>query len=250
MRTLRKPISGHDVAALQRWLAARGVAKLAADGIFGDQTATAVRAYQTAAGLEADGIVGPATWGQAFADGMDDPDALADEITVAAERAGIPARVLRAFAAVESAGVATAIRFEPHLFNRRVEHRRRVPCTPGPGGWSIEADETGREAFAAAFSRDPDAAIRSTSWGAFQVLGAHLLALYGSPAEALKAFGDDPWGVGLELVAAWFRANPRARRAAAKAPPDWHGLARAYNGPGYATHGYHRRLRQAWEATA
>jgi murein DD-endopeptidase MepM/ murein hydrolase activator NlpD len=40
-----------------------------ADGIFGGQTDTAVRQYQIRAGLQVDGIVGPATWGSLFESG-------------------------------------------------------------------------------------------------------------------------------------------------------------------------------------
>ncbi|HEV2875532.1 MAG TPA: peptidoglycan DD-metalloendopeptidase family protein [Thermoleophilaceae bacterium] len=43
--------------------------QIPADGIFGAQTDTAVRQYQTRAGLEVDGIVGPATWGSLFESG-------------------------------------------------------------------------------------------------------------------------------------------------------------------------------------
>ena len=52
--------SGELVAHVQRAL------NVTADGIFGPQTDAAVRAYQSRAGLEVDGIVGPATWGTLF----------------------------------------------------------------------------------------------------------------------------------------------------------------------------------------
>src|ERR687892_103062 len=43
--------------------------QVSADGILGPETDTAVRQYQTRAGLEVDGIVGPATWGSLFESG-------------------------------------------------------------------------------------------------------------------------------------------------------------------------------------
>jgi hypothetical protein len=42
---------------------------ISADGVFGAQTDTAVRQYQARAGLQVDGIVGPATWGSLFGAG-------------------------------------------------------------------------------------------------------------------------------------------------------------------------------------
>jgi len=60
-RTLRRRMSGDDVAAMQR---AIGIEP--ADGIFGMGTDAAVRAWQKANGLAADGIVGPATQAKMF----------------------------------------------------------------------------------------------------------------------------------------------------------------------------------------
>ena len=61
MRTLRRRMSGDDVAAMQK---AIGVSP--ADGIFGIGTDSAVRAWQKSNGLTADGIVGPATQAKMF----------------------------------------------------------------------------------------------------------------------------------------------------------------------------------------
>ncbi|WP_433165126.1 penicillin-insensitive murein endopeptidase [Kribbella sp. CA-247076] len=53
---------GADVLAIQYLLQHHGQS-VAADGVFGPATTTAAKAFQTAKGLGADGIVGPQTWG-------------------------------------------------------------------------------------------------------------------------------------------------------------------------------------------
>ncbi len=60
--TLRNGSKGVAVRGLQRRLREAGYGPDEIDGRFGDQTEAAVRAFQEAAGLDVDGIVGPATW--------------------------------------------------------------------------------------------------------------------------------------------------------------------------------------------
>ncbi|HEY0714781.1 MAG TPA: peptidoglycan-binding domain-containing protein [Polyangia bacterium] len=60
---LRLGSRGPQVTDLQRRLAALGFNPGPADGVFGPQTATAVRSFQIARRLEGDGIVGSQTWG-------------------------------------------------------------------------------------------------------------------------------------------------------------------------------------------
>ncbi|WP_116046863.1 peptidoglycan-binding protein [Amycolatopsis palatopharyngis] len=55
--------SGSAVSRLQRSLNAATGAALTIDGQFGPKTTAAVKSYQSARGLGADGIVGPRTWG-------------------------------------------------------------------------------------------------------------------------------------------------------------------------------------------
>jgi peptidoglycan hydrolase-like protein with peptidoglycan-binding domain len=65
---------GPNVVIAQRKLSGsgiRGARGIAVDGVFGSQTEIAVRNYQKAVGLPIDGIVGPATWAQLFADACD-----------------------------------------------------------------------------------------------------------------------------------------------------------------------------------
>lgn len=60
--TLREGAKGEDVKALQQRLKSLGFDPGAADGDFGGRTSSAVRSFQHAAGLGADGVVGPRTW--------------------------------------------------------------------------------------------------------------------------------------------------------------------------------------------
>ncbi len=60
---LRKGSRGEDVKLLQ------GILRIKADGDFGPATEKAVRAFQTANGLTADGHVGPKTWGLLLKEG-------------------------------------------------------------------------------------------------------------------------------------------------------------------------------------
>jgi len=59
--TLRRGNSGDEVAELQVLLNAKYGTDLDVDGVFGAKTETAVKAFQKAHGLTADGIVGPKT---------------------------------------------------------------------------------------------------------------------------------------------------------------------------------------------
>ena len=62
--TLRKGAKGESVAAMQQALIRAGFSlpKYGADGKFGKETLSAVKAFQKANGLQADGICGPKTW--------------------------------------------------------------------------------------------------------------------------------------------------------------------------------------------
>jgi hypothetical protein len=56
------PIQGEAVRELQQQLKELGYDPGASDGIYGEQTAGAVRRFQQAMGLDVDGVVGPQTW--------------------------------------------------------------------------------------------------------------------------------------------------------------------------------------------
>jgi N-acetyl-anhydromuramyl-L-alanine amidase AmpD len=60
--TLRSGSAGPQVTAAQTLLNALGFAAGTADGVFGTRTLSAVKAFQSARGLSADGVIGRQTW--------------------------------------------------------------------------------------------------------------------------------------------------------------------------------------------
>lgn len=228
---IKRGSSGAHVKSFQEFLIVREFLFGLADGVAGRVTHEAIKLYQGSRGLVADGVAGAKTLSKAKEEGWSYGEAPSKAQEDAAEALDIPVKVVQTIEKVESAGRADAIRFEPHVFLRkRPDLSDSVPFTKGSKGFSVTKAETNRSAFEHAFSLDPDAAVASTSWGLYQVMGQHLLDLYGSANSAADNFYADPEGVSYRLFVKWFEASPRAL-AAAKAK-DWKKLARHYNGPG------------------
>lgn len=63
-RVVDKNMHGPDIEVLQAVLKARGYISTNPDGIFGSYLEDVVKRFQTEAGLQPDGVVGPLTWGK------------------------------------------------------------------------------------------------------------------------------------------------------------------------------------------
>lgn len=148
-------------------------------------------------------------------------------MTTLEEATGVPQRVLDGIREVESGGNPRVMRFETRLFRERT-------------GQTVQGST--RAAFESAFLIDKRAAVESSSWGEYQVLGGTGIRLYGTPAAFLQAFEADPAGVSRRLVIEYFRRRPQA--VAAANAGDWVRLTRLYNNSGEGSR-WHRRFLEA-----
>lgn len=138
------------------------------------------------------------------------------------------------------------ILFERHLFARFTGDRFRAEapdlCNRKPGGYGLASEQHARLARAVALDRS--AALRSTSWGLFQILGENWQACR---ARSLQDFinrvyrsADDH----LALFVGFVKGQPQM--AAALRRRDWARFAEMYNGP--ESVGYDVRLAQAYNS--
>lgn len=138
--------------------------------------------------------------------------------------------------------------FEPHIFYRELSGAAREQAVASGLAYRRWGEQRyPRESYTRlhkAMLIDPKAALRSCSWGLGQIMGFnHLLAGYSTPEAMIEAFRDDE-DTHLAAMVQFIVSNgldDELRRE------DWRGFARGYNGAGYAKHGYHTKLKRAFD---
>lgn len=137
--------------------------------------------------------------------------------------------------------------FEPHVFWRELGDIKRPLAFnqglayPKWGTKSYPTDSYPR--LVAAMKIDRNAALRSASWGLGQILGGNCKAAGYASAEAMVLDLLDDEEKHLRAMVNFILAenlDDDLRRH------DWSGFARGYNGAGYASHGYHTKLAEAF----
>lgn len=172
-------------------------------------------------------------------------------IEQAAKSLGCPVAAVRAVLDVESRGGflpdgRPKILFERHYFCRLTggKYNQSDPDISAShwGGYKGKAAEYDR--LQRAIKLDRDAALRSASWGAFQIMGdnykacgfanveAFVKAMVAGEPEQLDAF--------VNFVKKSFLDDELARL-------DWAGFARGYNGPAYKDNKYDVKLKAAYQ---
>lgn len=138
--------------------------------------------------------------------------------------------------------------FEPHLFYRFLTGEKRDKAVVeglAYAEWrrgSYPADSYPR--LVAAMLIDETAALRAASWGLGQILGDNYkLCGYRSPQEMVTDFTVDE-DRHLTAMIRFIRARGLDDELRNH---DWAGFARGYNGALYASHGYHIKLKAAYE---
>ncbi|WP_290442840.1 N-acetylmuramidase family protein [Halomonas sp. OfavH-34-E] len=252
---LRRGSRGEAVRQLQRAL---GFTADETDGIYGRDTARAVRRFQASRGLVTDGIAGQKTMEALFDQDVTRRLGQADIERVAA-RLGVETAAVMAVNEVESRGSGflddgrPVILFERHVMRRNLRDIGRdadllAEHLPGivnstPGGYDGGSAEHDRLHLARQI--DEACAICAASWGLFQIMGHHYAALGFDTPQAMEAAANESEGAQLEMFAAFVEADPRLHRALRD--HDWEAFARIYNGPAYAKHDYHGRMAAAFK---
>jgi len=263
--TLRLGDKGHAVRDLQAALVRAGF-PLVLDGDFGPKTEAAVVAYQRHANLVVDGVAGPKT--HASLAGHDCKCLLHEgDLVRAAERLGVELAAIKAVNEVESRGAGffepgkPAILFERHIMHRQLSRvgkgddaeqiRRHVAdlvatlpnlVNPSPGGYNGGIAEHAR--LARAKMIDANAAIESTSWGLFQIMGFHWAHLGYPSAQAYADSMKVNEANQLDAFVRFIEADLALHKALKGR--KWVTFARLYNGPAYARNLYDVKLARAY----
>lgn len=255
---MRKGHLGAHVATLQRQLNAAGAA-LDITGLYDAATEAAVIAWQTRAGLVADGIAGPKTLG-ALA-GLTNPKLLKErDLIAAADRLGVPLAAIKAVNEVESRGRGflddgrPVILYERHVAYRLAQEAELAPevfwqktpnlLNPKRGGYAGGTAEWSRLASAAQVI--PLAIVQaSCSWGQFQVMGYHWEDLGYASIDAFVEAMHRSEAAQLDAFTRFIEADPDLHKAL-KAR-KWPAFARIYNGPDYKDNLYDVKLARAYE---
>lgn len=160
------------------------------------------------------------------------------DLADAAARLGIEIAALRAVDEVESRGRGflpdgrPSILFERHIFGRRTCHRYSAnhPDISGstPGGYGVAgAHQYNR--LAEALRLDRTAALQSTSWGRYQVMGFNAELCGWPDVEDFVASMRESEALHLKAFIGYCQANDLVRFLIVH---DWRSFAKGYNGPG------------------
>lgn len=211
-----------------------------------DRAAIATRSNQcgTPVGTQTEKIIRMVQCGGSPSKGIPDSD-----YQSAAESLGVDVASIKAIVAVETPRGAfdsmgrPTILFERHYFHKLTggAYDATYPSisNSSSGGYGKYSAQYSK--IMAALELDEDAALKSASWGAFQIMGAnHTAAGHASVRDFVIAMMESESNH-LKAVTRFIKSNPAMHKALKGR--DWAGFAKRYNGPKYSDNKYDEKLR-------
>lgn len=241
------------------------------DGSFGSQSVAALRRFQSENDLVVDGVAGEKTWTRLFALRPELVQAISakwlsqQDLEETAAQESLPLATVKAVYQVESGGngfwgLNPKILFEGHVFWKRLRIYGKNPIALQPGYEDVLYPKWDKRRYVgglAEYARlekaqqlDLRAALESTSWGLFQILGYHATDLgYGS-VEAFVEQMRSKERAQLDAFCRFieqkrFEGQPLLHWLQAQ---DWTRFAKAYNGASYSKNQYDKKLKAAYSA--
>lgn len=266
MDLLRKGSQGINVIDLQNALNKWGFT-LKVDGEFGDSTYRAVRDFQLAAHIAVDGVVGRNTWKVLMSVEQLRQSQLRineDDYLRAAQTLGVEVAVIKAVKEIESGGKGgfyaagyPTILFEGHIFWRELMKIGLSPESYVTGRedilypkWTKEyytGDSQEYSRLGRAMIVDSHSALRSVSWGAFQIMGFNFELCGCSTINEFVSKMHKSEGAQLDLFIAFIKHNNLDKSLR---DHNWAEFAKYYNGASYALNSYDIRLKDAYNKYA
>jgi len=169
----------------------------------------------------------------------------------AAKKLKCEVAAIKAVANTESAGNGfytdgfPVILFERHLFRKFTDgkYNKTHPHLSGPAGNYGKPGQNQRNKFNEAFELDPEAAMKSCSWGKFQILGSNFKVCGFTSVGAFVDAMKESEGRHLDGFVSFVIGNKlddELRRH------NWAGFARGYNGAGYKKNKYDTKMATAY----
>lgn len=160
-----------------------------------------------------------------------------EKIIPAANKLGVPPAVLAAVAATESGGGGnpSAIRFETHVFQRFT--RQTV-------------NGSKKDAFFQAYAINPEAAVKSTSFGIYQIMGFNLVGKGWTAQQIYDIwFGgatlDEQDAASIQILGTYLANSNRSKTAMANY--DFQSLANSYNGNCFWVNNYDMKIKLSYD---
>lgn len=159
-----------------------------------------------------------------------------------ADKFGLEYKTVAAVMTVESAGSGfdkltglIKIQFEPYWFQKFTGLRIAN---------GVEGQKQEWIAYNFAFNKNPDAAMKSTSWGLGQVMGFNCVAAgFAHVKEMVEAFEESEYN---QLVGMLRFINAHPTMMNALKNKEWAVFAYQYNGPNYKVNDYDNKLKAAY----